>query len=116
MNSHRLHSTGNLKFNLKGFAVGNGCTDPLECEFQNDYGVYQMELFRDFGFISQEQYDLVDSKCKNQGSKLPDDCIKIMDEVTLLPLRLMTLLMDSTSMTPSSHAMRTIMPMEKEWA
>lgn len=50
---YRLHEQGNLKFNLKGFAVGNGCTDPLECEFQNDYGVYQMVLFRDLGFISQ---------------------------------------------------------------
>jgi hypothetical protein len=80
----RLHSTAKdvpLKFNLKGFAVGNGCTDPLECEFQNDYGVYLIMLYRDLGFISQDHYELVDSKCANQGPDLPDDCQKLLDEV-----------------------------------
>lgn len=78
----RLHTTVSTnKFNLTGFAVGNGCTDPLECAFQNDYPVYQMQLYRDFGYITQEQYDNVSSKCKDQGGVLPDDCTKLLDSV-----------------------------------
>lgn len=87
-----MHSTAKdqpLKFNLKGFAVGNGCTDPLECEFQNDYGVYLMQLYRDLGYISQELYNQVDSKCSNQGSVLPDDCQKLLDDVSSKICRLM---------------------------
>ena len=70
-----------MKVNLKGFAVGNGCTDPLECEFQNDYGPFLIQLFRDYGYINQEQFENVDSKCKNQGPELPDDCKQALDEV-----------------------------------
>lgn len=73
-----------MKFKLQGFAVGNGCTDPLECEFQNDYGVYLMQLYRDLGFISKEQYDEVDGKCRDQGPILPDDCQKLLDEIDKL--------------------------------
>lgn len=86
-----MHSTAEanaLTFNLKGFAVGNGCTDPLECEFQNDYGVYQMVLYRDLGFISQEQYEQIEGKCSGHGADLPDDCTKLMDEVQLALCRL----------------------------
>ena len=82
----RLHSTAEkdpLNFNLKGFAVGNGCTDPLECEFQNDYGVYQMVLYRDLGFISQEQYEEVEKKCAGKGADLPQDCVDAMDKVNV---------------------------------
>jgi len=54
--------------------VGNGCTDPLECEFQNDYPVYLMQLFRDLGYISEDMYQQVDKLCKDQGPVLPKDC------------------------------------------
>lgn len=73
--------------NLKGFAVGNGCTDPLECEFQNDYGPFLMQLFRDYGYISQDQFEQIDQKCKDQGADLPDECNKALEEVPLSPYR-----------------------------
>jgi len=108
---YELHSSGEktpLKFNLKGFAVGNGCTDPLECEFQNDYPVYLMQLYRDIGYITQTQYETVESKCANQGSNLPVECTTVLDEVISIIPRLITLLMDSTSMMLTDHAMKTI--------
>jgi hypothetical protein len=83
-----LHSTNDqesVKVNLKGFAVGNGCTDPLECEFQNDYGPFLMQLFRDLGYISQEQLETIDGLCKNQGPILPDNCKAALADVSLLP-------------------------------
>jgi hypothetical protein len=71
-----------VKVNLKGFAVGNGCTDPLECEFQNDYGPFLMQLFRDYGYITQAQFEEVDNKCKDQGPELPKDCQQAIDNVS----------------------------------
>ena len=79
-----------MKVNLKGFAVGNGCTDPLECEFQNDYPVYLMQLYRDIGFISEAQYQEVDAKCKDQGADLPEACTKLLDAVKVELFRLIT--------------------------
>jgi len=73
---------------LKGFAVGNGCTDPLECEFQNDYPVYLVQLYRDIGYITQSQYEAVDSKCKNQGAELPKECTVLLDEVKLVLMKI----------------------------
>jgi carboxypeptidase C (cathepsin A) len=88
---YELHATNErdpVKVNLKGFAVGNGCTDPLECEFQNDYPVFLMQLFRDLGYISQEQYELVDATCKDQGPVLSDKCQDMVDAVLSLSFRL----------------------------
>lgn len=82
----RLHSTNDkdpIKVNLKGFAVGNGCTDPLECEFQNDYGPFLVQLFRDYGYITQEKYEEVDKKCRDQGAVLSQECQNILDEVAI---------------------------------
>jgi len=45
------------QINIQGFAVGNGCTDQTECEFQNDYGPYLMRLYRDYGFITEIMFD-----------------------------------------------------------
>ncbi|XP_031472757.1 uncharacterized protein LOC116245239 [Nymphaea colorata] len=70
----RLHSTNDkdpVKVNLKGFAVGNGCTDPLECEFQNDYGPFLMQLFRDYGYITQEKFEESTRSAGTRGSPLP---------------------------------------------
>lgn len=61
--------------------MGNGCTDPLECEFQNDYGPFLMQLFRDYGYISQEKYEEAEKKCSNQGPVLPDDCKALLTEI-----------------------------------
>ena len=41
-----------------------------------------MVLYRDLGFISQEQYDTIDKACSGKGQDLPDDCVKLLDEVT----------------------------------
>lgn len=68
------------QINIKGFAVGNGCTHETECEFQNDYGPYLMQLYRDYGFITQEMFEEVDSKCNNK-QVLPDDCVAMLDQV-----------------------------------
>ena len=38
--------------NLKGFAVGNGCTDASECEFINDYPHYLYVLLNNVGILS----------------------------------------------------------------
>lgn len=43
-----------------------------------------MQLYRDLGFISKEQYDEVDGKCRDQGPILPDDCQKLLDEIDKL--------------------------------
>ena len=59
--------------------MGNGCTDPLECEFQNDYPVYLMQLYRDIGYIRQEQFEKVDQACRNQGAELSKDCTLLLD-------------------------------------
>jgi len=40
-----------------------------------------MQLYRDIGYISQAQYETVDSKCANQGADLSDDCTKLLDDV-----------------------------------
>jgi serine carboxypeptidase-like clade 2 len=37
----------NIRINLKGIAVGNGCTDPLECNFQSDIDPFLAELLYD---------------------------------------------------------------------
>lgn len=82
----RLHSTNeqsDVKVNLKGFAVGNGCTDPKECEFLNDYSPYLMEMVRNFGYISDEMYKEIDAACGNAGKELPKDCEKLLDRVDL---------------------------------
>lgn len=74
MKLFRLHSTNDkdpVNVNLKGFAVGNGCTDPKECEFQNEYPPFLLQLWRDFGYITQEKFDEVDGLCKDQGPILP---------------------------------------------
>ena len=42
--------------NLKGFAVGNGCTDASECEFINDYPHYLYILLNDVGMISDKLF------------------------------------------------------------
>lgn len=105
-----MHSTADanpLKFTLKGFAVGNGCTDPLECEFQNDYGLYLMEFYRDIGFISEAQYVDVDSKCNNQSSELSKACEDAINEVPLNTFRSIAWLTDSTSTMLTNLAMRT---------
>ena len=81
----RLHdyNTGRSfgdQINIQGFAVGNGCTHETECEFQNDYGPYLMQLFRDYGFITNEMYNEVDGKCNNK-KELPQDCTDLLDKV-----------------------------------
>lgn len=63
--------------------MGNGCTDALECEFQNDYPVFLMQLYRDIGYISQEQYETVDEECRDQGAELTQKCMQLIDEVGL---------------------------------
>ena len=40
-----------------------------------------MVLFRDLGFISQQMYEMVDSKCKDKGSELPKECTDLLDQV-----------------------------------
>jgi len=40
-----------------------------------------MQLYRDFGYITQEQYNTVDGKCKDKGAVLPDDCNKLLDDI-----------------------------------
>jgi hypothetical protein len=78
----------------------------LECEFQNDYPVYLIQLYRDIGYITQAQYEAVDSKCANQGADLPDDCSKLLDEVQLVLNRSITSLTDLISMMLIDHAMK----------
>ena len=43
-----------------------------------------MQLYRDYGIISQEMYDLVDGKCKDQGEELPKECTDLLDQVKLV--------------------------------
>jgi hypothetical protein len=40
-----------------------------------------MQLYRDIGYITQQQYESVDGKCKDQGAVLPDACTALLDEV-----------------------------------
>jgi len=47
-----------------------------------------MQLFRDFGYISQAQYDDVDGKCKDQGAELSDECQAAIDQVEIILFRL----------------------------
>lgn len=42
-----------------------------------------MVLYRDLGFISQEQYEDIEKKCAGKGQDLPDDCVDAMDKVNL---------------------------------
>lgn len=70
--------------------MGNGCTDPLECEFQNDYGPFLMQLFRDYGYITQAQFEEVDGKCKDQGPELSKECQQALENVSLSPCRSIT--------------------------
>ena len=35
------------KLNFKGFAVGNGCTDPLECQLKYNTDPFQAQTFYD---------------------------------------------------------------------
>lgn len=74
-----------------------------------------MMLYRDLGFISQDQYELVDSKCANQGPDLPDDCKKLLDDVPIIPQRSTLSLMDSISTTHSSLAIKTKMETMREF-
>lgn len=46
-----------------------------------------MQLFRDLGYISQEKFEQVDSKCKDQGPVLPKECTDLLDEVRDLLFR-----------------------------
>jgi hypothetical protein len=40
-----------------------------------------MQLYRDYGFISQQTFEEVDKMCANQGEDLPDDCQALLDKV-----------------------------------
>lgn len=46
-----------------------------------------MVLYRDLGFISQEQYEEVEKKCAGKGADLPQDCVDAMDKVNVLAFR-----------------------------
>jgi len=43
-----------------------------------------MQLYRDYGYISQQTFEEVDKKCSNQGEKLPDDCQAMLDKVNFI--------------------------------
>ena len=43
-----------------------------------------MVLYRDLGFISQEQYEQIESKCAGKGADLPKECTDLMDKVNCL--------------------------------
>ena len=66
-----------------------------------------MVLYRDLGFISQEQYEQVESKCAGKGSDLPTDCVELMDKVSFISFRLTSWLTDSTFTMPSNLATKT---------
>lgn len=56
------------KINLKGFAVGNGCTDPTECVgrkmlFKNDVSEYVYDFYWGQGKYSPETRVLYESSC-----------------------------------------------------
>lgn len=66
--------------NLKGFAVGNGCTDASECEFINDYPHYLYILLNDVGILSDKLFKEAEDLC--MGSKdLSDECKAKMDQI-----------------------------------
>ncbi len=46
-----------------------------------------MQLFRDFGYITQQKFEEVDKKCSNQGPELPKECQDVLDEVADVLLR-----------------------------
>jgi hypothetical protein len=71
--------------NLKGFAVGNGCTDVTECQFdsvdeENAYPRYQLQLFNDIGILSDSDFEEVKRIC-NDTQKLSDLCKNKLEEV-----------------------------------
>jgi hypothetical protein len=39
-----------------------------------------MQLYRDYGFITNQTYNEVDAKCKN-NKDLPKDCTDLLDKV-----------------------------------
>ena len=67
-----------------------------------------MQLYRDVGYISQEQYEMIDGKCKDQGAVLPDDCVKELDKVLVSRSRSMPYSMELTSTISTSLALKTI--------
>ena len=67
-----------------------------------------MELYRDVGYISQEQYETIESKCKGKGADLPDDCVKEMDKVLVPRSRSINYSMASISTTSSNLATKII--------
>ena len=66
-----------------------------------------MVLYRDLGFISQEQYEEVEKKCAGKGADLPQDCVDAMDKVNVLTFRSMSYLRHSTFTMLSNPAMKT---------
>jgi hypothetical protein len=66
-----------------------------------------MQLYRDIGYITQEQYENVDKECKDQGADLPETCTKLLDDVFLHLRRSTTSLMGSTSTMLTDPATKT---------
>lgn len=64
---------------MKGFAVGNGCTDITECEFINDFPRYQYQLFNDIGVLPDSDFQEANKLCSTE--KLSDDCKHKMDQI-----------------------------------
>jgi len=44
------------KIQLKGFAVGNGCTHPDECGIDNHWDPFEIQNFREMGIIHEKLY------------------------------------------------------------
>jgi len=66
-----------------------------------------MQLFSDYGYITQEQFQNVDGKCKDQGPELPDDCQKALEDVNHLLFRSTIWLTAITSTTLTGLAIKT---------
>ena len=73
-----------------------------------------MEMVRNFGYITDEQYKEIDYKCGRAGKVLPKECEDLLDKVIQAKYRLMILLMDTTSMMPLGPAMPTETLMAKD--
>lgn len=74
---------------MKGFAVGNGCTDASECEFLSEYPHYLYTLLNDIGVLSNEIFFKAEKLCLNTPD-LSDECKAAMDQVPYRLLRSIT--------------------------
>lgn len=93
LHEYNINQTENpgKKVNFKGYAVGNGCTDPTECvgrkmKFKNDQSIYVYDFYWGQGKYSPRTRAQYESTCMVNPNGAPCQLVrqKILDEVGIL--------------------------------